>query len=551
MTHLITFLFPCLFLVPLYVHGQTDVSDLTWPRELVGDQYTTILYQPQFESFVDNVLTGRMAVAIQQVGAQDLVFGALWFAAQLDTDLDERIVVLKSLDIGQTRFPDVEQDQIDAFARRLETEIEGRDLVMSLDRLLATLEMAEQEEVLAAGFNNAPPHIFYRENSAALIYIDGEPILKETEDENIQYVVNTPYFIVWEEEKNIYYIKGGAFWYASNNIQSGWTEVEQVPRSIEKMADKVVDKDGKPADSLLMEMDRAPEIIVATEPAELIITDGAADYAPIDGTSLLFVKNTESDIILNIQNQTHYALLAGRWYASKSLKDGSWSFVEPKTLPEDFRRIPEESTMANVRPSIPGTDEAQAAVLEQTIPQTATVNRKTATTDVSYDGNPKFERIDKTEVARAVNSDKTVLLIKNTYYVVDNAVWFQSDNATGPWQVCVDRPDEVDDIPPESEAYNVKYVYIYDHTPDVVYVGYTPGYTWSYVYGGVVVYGTGWYYRPWYGSVYYPRPVTWGFHVHYNPWTGWGFSFGLSYGWFSMGWHSPYHGWWGPAGYRH
>jgi hypothetical protein len=109
----------------------------------------------------------------------------------------------------------------------------------------------------------------------------------------------------------------------------------------------------------------------------------------------------------------------------------------------------------------------------------------------------------------------------------------------------------VDEIPPESPVYNVKYVYIYDYTPEVVYVGYTPGYTCSYVYGGVVVYGTGYYYNPWYHSYYYPRPVTYGYSVHYNPWSGWGFSYGFSYGWFSYGWHAPYYGWWGPAGYHY
>ncbi len=55
-----------------------------------------------------------------------------------------------------------------------------------------------------------------------------------------------------------------------------------------------------------------------------------------------------------------------------------------------------------------------------------------------------------------------------------------------------------------------------------------PGYTSSYIYHGVPVYGTGWYYRPWWGSYhYYPRYPTWGFNVRYNPWYGW--SFGLSY----------------------
>ena len=92
---------------------------------------------------------------------------------------------------------------------------------------------------------------------------------------------------------------------------------------------------------------------------------------------------------------------------------------------------------------------------------------------------------------------------------------------------------------------------------DVVYVGYTPGYPTTYVYGGTVVYGTGFYYPGWYGpTMYYAYPSTWGFHVRYHPYRGW--SYGLSYttGRFTFGigytsrWY-PYGyrgGLWGPAG---
>jgi hypothetical protein len=69
---------------------------------------------------------------------------------------------------------------------------------------------------------------------------------------------------------------------------------------------------------------------------------------------------------------------------------------------------------------------------------------------------------------------------------------------------------------------------VYDSTPEVVYVGYTPGYMWSFPYYGVPVYGTGWYYPPYIGGYYYPRAPTWGLHVGYNPWTGW--NFGVSWG---------------------
>ena len=135
-----------------------------------------------------------------------------------------------------------------------------------------------------------------------------------------------------------------------------------------------------------------------------------------------------------------------------------------------------------------------------------------------------------------------MLKIGDRYYVCDNGVWFAGLTPTGPWAVADSVPDAVQTIPPSAPVYNVRYVHIYDATPQIVYVGYTPGYIGTYRYYGTVVYGTGWYYRPWIGPVYYyPRPYTWGFNVIYNPWTGgWGFALGYSTPFInvSIGWRS-------------
>jgi hypothetical protein len=155
-----------------------------------------------------------------------------------------------------------------------------------------------------------------------------------------------------------------------------------------------------------------------------------------------------------------------------------------------------------------------------------------------------------------------VLLIDKRYYAVDNGVWFTAANPNGPWAVADSVPsDEIGKIPPSSPVYNTTHVHIYESTPEVVYVGYTPGYLWSFPYYGVPVYGTGWYYPPYSGRWYYPRPPTWGMHVGYNPWTGWNFGVSWSNGFFSLGatwgggWGGAYRPWgccsgWYGGGYR-
>jgi len=534
-----------------------EAAPLDWPREIVSEGHRVVMYQPQVESLSDDKLEARAAVSVAKEDGSTPMFGAVWVTARVNTDLEQRLVYLKEIEVTAIKFPNLDQGQTDRLKAVLESGIPQWDLVVSLDRILAGLDLAEVEEATARKLDNNPPRIIYSETPAVLVVLHGDPILAGVENSNLQYVVNTPFFIV--KDGATYYLKGGDSWFTSQEVTKGWAVTSQVPAEVSRLSEKVVAKPEEPAEGdqaaaegsgdETTEETGPPVIFVSTGPAELVQSAGAPQYAAIPGTDLLYMSNTESDVLMDINTQQYYLLLAGRWYRAPSLADGPWTFVPPDDLPDGFASIPQDSDMADVLPSVPGTTEAKEAVLANQIPQTAEVDRKTATVEVSYDGDPKFEPIPGTEMQYGVNTDKSVLLISGRYYVCDEAIWFVGPGPKGPWEVATSVPNEVQEIPPESPVYNVKYVYIYDSTPDVVYVGYTPGYAGSYVYYGTVVYGTGYWYRPWYGAYYYPRPVTWGFSVHYNPWTGWGFSWGMSFGWMSVGWGPAWHGWWGPCGY--
>jgi hypothetical protein len=248
-------------------------------------------------------------------------------------------------------------------------------------------------------------------------------------------------------------------------------------------------------------------------------------------------------------------LISGRWYQSKTLADNSqWQYTASDKLPADFAKIPEGSAKDNVLASVAGTDAAREALMDAQIPQTAKVDRKTATTQVTYDGDPNFQSIPGTKLQYAINTSSTVLLYEGQYYALDNGVWFVAGSPSGPWTASSQRPGDLDLIPPSSSVYNTKFVDIYDVTPDYIYTGYTPGYLNSFVYGPTVVYGTGFYYDPWIGNDYYPRPWSWGFDMGYNPWYGWNFGLGYGFDWFNMGfgfgWGGWNGGWWGPSFYH-
>ena len=298
-------------------------------------------------------------------------------------------------------------------------------------------------------------------------------------------------------------------------------------------------------------------ILVSTEPAELIVTDGPPRFAPEAGGELLIVTNTESDMLVEVETQRTFVLLSGRWFAAAGATE-PWTFVASNELPESFADIDPDGDWGYLLTWVAGTEMAQEAVLDSYVPQTAAIKRD-ATIEVSFDGEPKFEPIEETSLYYAVNTQSQVIQAGDRYFAVEEAVWYVADDPSGPWRVATEVPEEVQAIPASSPVYNVKYVEVFDSTPEVVYVGYYPGYLHSYHYHGSLVYGTGWWYRPWWGPYrFYPRHRTWGFHVRWNPWWGWsaGFSwssgrwtFGIGtggWGW-SWGWSR---GWWGPAGWH-
>ncbi|HET6347599.1 MAG TPA: hypothetical protein VFH88_00810, partial [Candidatus Krumholzibacteria bacterium] len=523
-------------------------GDGNWPRVIQNPEAKVVVYQPQLESFDQIKLRARAAVGVTARG-KDPVFGAVWFEARTFVDRETRVVTLAETRVTDIKFPNATPEQETWLRNIIEAEIPRWGNELSYDELVAGLAVVESEQAASAKLNTAPPEVIFTTKPTMLITIDGEPIIKEVEGTSLKSVVNTPFFIVQDSSTKVWYLKGNESWYFGSDVVGPWNIMKNPPpQAVADLAAKMVSKPPEDAEKPAVAV--VPDVIVRTKPAEIVQCDGEPKFEPVQGTNLLFVKNTESSVIMDIPSQQYYILLAGRWYQSKSIEKGPWTFVPGDKLPADFARIPADSDLSDVLASVPGTEEAKEAVLENQIPQTAEVDRKTATVAVKYDGDPKFEKIEGTDMSYAVNTDKSVLLIGGRYYCCDQAVWFESDRATGPWVVSTKVPADVQSIPPDSPVYNTKYVYIYDSTPEVVYVGYTPAYYGSYVYGGCVVYGTGYYYHPWYGHYYYPRPVTYGFAVAYNPYTGWGFSFGMSYGWFSVSF-GGYGGYWGPMGYHH
>jgi hypothetical protein len=222
-----------------------------------------------------------------------------------------------------------------------------------------------------------------------------------------------------------------------------------------------------------------------------------------------------------------YYLVAGRWFSAPDFT-GPWTFATP-TLPADFKRIPLEHERSRVLASVPGTDQAAEAVIVAQVPQMARVNKKEVKApEVGFQGEPQFTTVETTSVQRAVNTDKDIFRVGNGYYLCYQGVWFVGLGPAGPWEVATSVPDEIYRIPASSPAHHVTYVTIEadeDDDDDWVEYAAAAGYWGLMTAWGCAVWGTGWYYPPYYGwsgfyPYYYPSFPTYGYSAWYNPWTG-------------------------------
>jgi len=531
-----------------------------WPKTISASDGTIIkIYQPQPDSFAGNLLKSRSAISLVENGSSDPVFGTLWSTSRVETDRDTRQVAIESITISAIKIPaDTNKNRMDFIRSTLESEFPKAAGQIPLDEILTSLDQNLDETKLSRNIDTRVPNMIYTTHPSVLVTIDGAPKLQKNKKWGVDAVINSPFTIVKDRDGH-FYLYGGQHWYTADSATGPYSyfsgKASRRLRKIEKTfaKDNSDQPDGNGEDASADTV--IPAIIVSTAPAELIQSNGEPDLLPISGTSLLYVGNSMNDIFMDTHSQLYYVLISGRWYDSKTLaNDSQWEYIASDKLPADFARIPEGSAKDNVLANVAGTDAAREALMDAQIPQTAKVDRKTATTRVTYDGEPQFQSIVGTKLQYAINTSSTVLLYEQRYYALDNGVWFVADNPAGPWAASSQRPGDLDLIPPSSSVYNTKFVDIYDVTPDYIYTGYTPGYLNSFVYGPTVVYGTGFYYDPWVGNYYYPRPWSWGFDMGYDPWYGWSFGLGYGFDWFNMGfgfgWGGWYGGWWGPSFYH-
>jgi hypothetical protein len=481
--------------------------------------YALRIHAPQIRSWPDfTSFEAQFAFEITPPGGKRADYGTASVTGTTRVDFASRVVHVASPKVVDVKLAGSAPP---GYADIVRGAVLRSSLDVPLDIFLAHVADGVVEGPAPAGFNTTAPPILVRSAPTILLFVNGSPVGSDLQGTGLQVVVNANWPTFSEAATGHYYLLDRDLWLTAPALRGPWVRAKSLPDGFSSLPAGDEFAGIRAAVPLRPSATPVPTVVVASQPTELIVTQGAPALEALPGAGgLQWVTNTESPLFK--VGSTWYFLASGRWFTTADLDKGPWVYTH--TLPDAFAQIPASGPRSEVRASVPGTVEARMAVLEASIPATKTVAAGSAPpVQVTYAGDPKFEPIGTTGVSRAANSGFDVLLYSGTYYLCYQAAWYSAAAPTGPWAATGSVPAAVYTIPPDSPAYNLTAVKVAESsTTSTVTYSYLPAYaTGMYVAYGALYYGTGWYYPPYiWGPVYYPYWATYGHGSWYNPATG-------------------------------
>ncbi len=499
----------------------TLASAQDWPHTIQGQNGSVTVYTPQVIDWPGRTeLDARVVVSLLPKGTTTPILGTLEITGTTETDQASRIVTVSGFKLKSSHFPSLDTSRAAGLDQKIQAALASMPpKPVPLDLVLLSLRQAAPD-IRPVAVSNTPPAIYYSAGPASLVVFDSDPVLAPITGSKLARAVNTNWDVFFDGAGKQWYLLNNGSWFSAPDFKGPWAPHPALPAAFSALAKNPDFPDlhgkvpGKPANPV-------PKIIVSTEPAEIIVTDGPAAWSPVPQTSLQVVTNTASAVFRDTGGKIYY-LVSGRWFSAPGF-DGPWTFASD-SLPADFANIPPSAPVASVLASVPGTEQAQDAIIQAQVPVQATLSRQTATLKPSYAGPPNFAPIPSTKVAYATNTSYPVFQVGSVYYACWQGAWFTAPTPNGPFVLAAAVPPEIYEIPPASPYYPVTYVRVYGATPTAVTYGYTAGYALGFITAATLVYGTGYYYPPVIipGPVpaYFAYPYSYAGAVYYNPYNG-------------------------------
>ena len=211
--------------------------------------------------------------------------------------VDDRVVSM-DLRITEYNFKSLSPEQV----KTLVADVQARpqnERVIDLDRVLAYVSDSPLQVENVEGIKADPPKIFWAPAPAILVNLDGEPIWSPIEGLDLRYALNTNWDLFEHTPSKTFYLRDNESWLQATAVTGPWTPVkDKLPASFSKLPADENWKDVKAAvPGKKLSGKAVPKVFVSTEPAELIVLEGAASYLKVEGApTLLWVNNTEADL---------------------------------------------------------------------------------------------------------------------------------------------------------------------------------------------------------------------------------------------------------------
>lgn len=188
-----------------------------------------------------------------------------------------------------------------------------------------------------------------------------------------------------------------------------------------------------------------PRILVSETPLQLLSIDKEPVRAPIEGTELEYVVNTNWNVFYSGQDGRWYVLNDKTWQVNNYLADGGWTNTDK--LPDQFDRLALSDDWTEVQKSMP-------ASLPSISPLPFVVSLQ-VTELILLDGTPKLSVIEKTGIRYVSNTESDLFSYKGSWYFLVSGRWFSNDDLDGQWQSVEELPAVFAQIPSDHKKAHV------------------------------------------------------------------------------------------------
>ena len=190
-----------------------------------------------------------------------------------------------------------------------------------------------------------------------------------------------------------------------------------------------------------------PAILVSESPLRLLSIDKEPVKAPIEGTELEYVVNTNWNVFYYHPDEQWYVINEKTWQQNNYLADGGWTTTDQ--LPADFDKLALSDYWQDVRQALPAS--------KPTNPPIPFVISLEETELVLLDGAPRLSAIADTGISYVSNTQSDLFSIGGRWYFLVSGRWFTNSDLSGQWQTVKDLPGAFAHIPSDHKKGHALY----------------------------------------------------------------------------------------------